>query len=192
MKFIIKHEVKGRIRLHLAQPRMSFAEADTLLYYLEHLNQVKEAKVYERTADAAVVYTGSREELLAALRRFRYENVQVPEGFLENSGRELNVQYKEKLIWKVLFRMGRKLFLPLPLRTAYTWFQAARYFWKGLGVLAKGKLEVEVLDATAIAVSVLRADYNTADSVMFLLGIGELLEQWTHKKSVGIWPAACR
>lgn len=185
MKFIIKHEVKGRIRLHLAQPRMSFAEADTLLYYLEHLNQVKEAKVYERTADAAVVYTGSREELLAALRRFRYENVQVPEGFLENSGRELNVQYKEKLIWKVLFRMGRKLFLPLPLRTAYTWFQAARYFWKGLGVLAKGKLEVEVLDATAIAVSVLRADYNTADSVMFLLGIGELLEQWTHKKSVG-------
>lgn len=185
MKFIIKHEIPGRIRIHMAQSRMTCREADTLLYYLHNLEHVTEAKVYERTADASVCYTGKREELIQALKCFQYETVQAPQPVLENSGRELNAYYQEKLITKILLRAGSKLFVPYPFRAAVSLVKSFRYIWKGIRCLAKGRLEVSVLDATAIGVSVLRGDMNTAGSVMFLLGIGEILEEWTHKKSVG-------
>ena len=185
MKFIIKHELKGRIRLHIVQSRMSYKQADTLLYYLQSLTGVINAKVYERTADATIVYSGNREQILIALKQFHYEDVEIPEGLLENSGRELNATYQRKLVQKVLFRIGSKVFVRYAVRAVYAGFCSLRYFWKGIKSLANGKLEVEVLDATAIGVSILRRDFNTASSVMFLLGIGEILEQWTHKKSVG-------
>lgn len=185
MKFTIRHEIKGRIRVHLCQPGMSCVQADTLLYYLQKQSCVAKAKVYERTGDAAVYFTGEREEIIEALRRFDYDKTEVPQGVLENSGRELNATYREALIQKVVCRMGRDILLPYPVRAAYTAVVSLRYIWKGVRSLAKRKLEVSVLDALAIAVSMLRGNIDTAGSVMFLLGIGELLEEWTHKKSVG-------
>ncbi len=185
MKFIIKHEIEGRIRVHFAQNRMTYVEADALLYYLEKLEFVKKAKVYEQTADAAIVYVGERENAITALREFEYENVEVPKGVLESSGRALNAEYREKLIRKVAFRALGRFFVPSPLRILYTVFKSASYFKQGLKCLIKGKLEVPVLDATAIGASMLKGDFKTSASIMFLLGIGELLEEWTHKKSVG-------
>ena len=119
------------------------------------------------------------------VQTFHYENVELPTGLIESSGRELNREYQEKLISKVIYHFGRKWFLPAPIRNAYTAVVSVKYIWKGIQTLAKGKIEVPVLDATAIGVSMLRGDYGTAGSVMFLLGVGELLEEWTHKKSVG-------
>lgn len=185
MKFTIKHELKGRIRVHLALNRMSYAEADVLLYYLQSLPEVSGAKVYERTADAVVLYSGDREALLSALRSFRFEQASVPEGLIEHSGRELNASYKEKLVRKVVLRAAGKLFLPSPVRVGLVVFRSSRYLLKGLKSLREGRLRVEALDAVAIGVSLLRRDFGTAASVMFLLGIGEILEEWTHKKSVG-------
>ena len=185
MKFYIKHESRGRIRIHLAQKRMSSVQAETLLYYLQNQNQVSFAKVYDRTSDAVICYQGKRSEIIRMVQTFHYENVELPTGLLESSGRELNKEYQEKLISKVIYHFGRKWFLPAPIRTAYTAVVSVKYIWKGIQTLAKGKIEVPVLDATAIGVSMLRGDYGTASSVMFLLGVGELLEEWTHKKSVG-------
>ncbi len=185
MKFIIKHELKGRIRVHMNQKKMSYKQADTLQYYLQSYSDVLDVKVYERTADISIRYSGNRERILMVLRKFRYENVVVPEGISENSGRELNNIYQEKLINKILFHAVSKLFIPYPIRAVYTGLKSIQYLWKGLRGLAKGKLEVEVLDAVAIGVSILRANFNTASSTMFLLGVGEILEQWTHKKSIG-------
>lgn len=185
LKFIIKHEIKGRIRIHLMQPKMTYIQADTLCYYLQKLDQVQKAKVYERTADASIEYTGKRKEILQVLKRFQFETVDVPVGAFEHSSRALNAQYQEKLIQKILFRMAGKLFLPFPVRAFVISLKAAKFIYKGLCRLAKGKLEVPVLDATAIGVSVLRGDFGTAGSIMFLLGVGEILEEWTHKKSVG-------
>ena len=185
MKFIIKHEMTGRIRVHLAVKRMSYREADTLLYFLQNLDGVTGAKVYKQTGDAYVCYTGAREEIILALRRFRFEKVEVPEEILQNSGRELNAIYKEKLINQVVLRIGRKLFLPVSIRTVITLAKSMRYIGAGISSLRGRRLDVSVLDATAIGVSVLRGDTKTASSVMFLLGIGEILEEWTHKKSVG-------
>ena len=119
------------------------------------------------------------------VQTFHYEKVELPTGLVESSGRELNKEYQEKLISKVIYHFGRKWFLPAPIRNAYTAVVSVKYIWKGIRTLAKGKIEVPVLDATAIGVSMLRGDYGTASSVMFLLGVGELLEEWTHKKSVG-------
>lgn len=185
MKFVIRHEIPGRIRFHLVQKKMSCAEADTLLYYLNSLEYVTQAKVYERTADACVCFTGEREVLIQALQKFRYASVEVPEAVLANSGRELNNMYQEKLITKVLLHYAGKLFLPYPVRTVWTVCKSLRYLREGVRSLAKRRLEVSVLDATAIGVSILRGDMNTASSIMFLLGVGETLEEWTHKKSVG-------
>lgn len=184
MKFKIKHEIRGRLHIHVIQNRMSFREADILYYYLVSQKNVTSAKVHERTKDASICYVGSREDMLAVLKRFSYEQIEVPESFLENSSRELNEKYKEKLISKVILRAGRKLLLPTPIRSAIIAVKSARYIWHGVKTLAKGKIEVPVLDATAIGVSVLRRDMATAGSIMFLLGIGEILEEWTHKKSV--------
>ena len=185
MKFYIKHESRGRIRIHLAQKRMSSVQAETLLYYLQNQKQVSFAKVYDRTGDAVICYQGERSAILRMVQTFHYEKVELPTGLVESSGRELNKEYQEKLISKVIYHFGRKWFLPAPIRNAYTAVVSVKDIWKGLRTLAKGKIEVPVLDATAIGVSMFRGDYGTASSVMFLLGVGELLEEWTHKKSVG-------
>lgn len=185
MKFIIKHEIPGRIRVHMVQKRMSCKEADTLLYYLNTLESVTRAKVYERTADACICFTGNRDALILALKKFRYESVTVPEAVLANSGREINNTYQEKLVGKVILRYAGKMLLPYSVRAAWTVFKSLRYLNEGLRSLASRKLEVSVLDAAAIGVSVLRGDMETAASIMFLLGVGETLEEWTHKKSVG-------
>ncbi len=185
MKFTIKHEIPGRIRIHMEQKQMSYKEADTLLYYLDTLEYVTQAKVYRRTADACVCFSGKRELLIQALRKFRYTSVKVPDEVLTNSGRQLNDIYQEKLIGKVLFHYAGKIFLPYPVRKAVVLWKAVHYLKEGWKSLARRKLEVAVLDASAIGISVLRGDFNTAASVMFLLGVGETLEEWTHKKSVG-------
>ena len=185
MKFIIKHEIPGRIRIHIEQKQMSYQEADTLLYYLNTLEYVTQAKVYRRTADACVCFSGKRELLIQALRKFRYTSVKVPDEVLENSGRQLNDTYQEKLMGQVFFHYARKILLPYPVRKAVVLWKAVHYLKEGWKSFARKKLEVAVLDASAIGISVLRGDFKTAASIMFLLGVGETLEEWTHKKSVG-------
>ena len=184
MKFTIKHEITGRLRVHFGLTRMTFRQADILEYYLVCLPFVKKAVVYENTADAVILFSADRMEMIAALRAFHFEDVSVPETVLESSSRAINAAYKDKLISKVLGRVLRRLFLPAPVRAVYTLVHAVKYIAKGARSLAGRKLDVSVLDATAITVSILRRDLGTASSVMFLLGIGELMEEWTHKKSV--------
>ena len=185
MKFIIKHEIPGRIRVHMVQPKMTFEEADILLYYLVNLENVTKAKVYERTQDAVIYYEKDRREIIKALQKFGYDRVTVPEGLTEHSGRQMNAEYQEKLLMKVVMRFGGKLLIPAPVRAVWTGVRSLKYLQQGIASLKKGRLEVAALDATAIGVSILRRDMNTASSIMFLLGIGELLEEWAHKKSVG-------
>ena len=184
MKFIIKHDVPGRIRVHMDASGMTFTQADTLQYYLKNLQGVTNAKVYERTADAVVEYRCSRKTVIEAIAKFRYSNVEVPEDVLATSGRAINSHYTEKLADQVLWRMTKKLFIPAPVCAVLTTVSSMKYIYKGIRTLLDRKLEVPVLDATAIGVSILRRDFNTAGSVMFLLGIGEIIEDWTHKKSV--------
>ena len=184
MKFVIKHEIKGRMRIHVSQYRMSYEQADTLLYFLHSNKYVTFAKVYERTGDAVISYVGDRAEIIRTLQQFSYEKVDVPAGVVENSGRELNAKYQEKLIGKIVCRYVGRMFLPYLFRACVTTVKSVKYLWKGLQCLWQRKIEVPVLDATAIGVSIFRNDIETAGSVMFLLGIGELLEEWTHKKSV--------
>ncbi len=172
------------MRIHLCQSRMSFAQADILEYYLQSIKGIGCVKVNERTADAIFEFTIPREEVIDKIRHFHYEEVQVPTGLVENSSRQLNARYQERLLGKITWHYARKLIVPLPIRTVVTTIKAIYYIAKGIRSLAKGKMEVAVLDATAIAVSILRGDFATASSVMFLLGIGELLEEWTQKKSV--------
>lgn len=185
MKFIVKHEINGRLRIHVVQKRMTYTEADTLSWFLSNQKNVTDVKVYERTADAVICYKGEREEILTVLKQFSYEKAEVPETVLSSSGRQLNEEYKERLITKTVLHYGSKLFLPMPVRAVITSVKSVKYIWKGIRCLAHGRLEVPVLDATAISVSVFRKDFATAGSVMFLLGIGEIIEEWTHKKSVG-------
>lgn len=185
MKFLIKHEVQGRLRIHVIRNRMTCAEADVLCWVLEKQKNVVKVKVYERTADAVIYYTGDREELIHGLKQFHFEKADVPDNVISSSGRDLNSAYREKLITKTLLHYGGKLLLPNPVRKTWLTLKALQYIGKGIRCPARMKIEVPVLDATAIGVSVLRGDFKTAGSVMFLLGIGELLEEWTHKKSVG-------
>ena len=184
MRFVIKHEIRGRIRIHVMQNTMSYREADILQYYLESQEQVTAVRVRERIQDVVICYEGSRDTLMDVLRRFHYRTVTVPETYLQNSGRELNEQYYEQLVNKIVLHYGSRFLLPQPIRMVITWAKAIKYIWLGIRCLFSGKIEVPVLDATAILVSLLRNDSNTAGSVMFLLGIGEILEEWTHKKSV--------
>lgn len=185
MKFIVKHEINGRLRIHVVQKRMTYTEADTLSWFLSNQKNVTDVKVYERTADAVICYVGTREEVLNLLKEFSYENTKLPEHVAAGSGRELNAVYQEKLVMKTVLHYGSKLFLPMPVRAVITSVKSVKYIWHGIRCLMHGKIEVPVLDATAISVSVFRRDYATAGSVMFLLGIGEIIEEWTHKKSVG-------
>lgn len=184
MKFVVKHEIKGRIRVHFCQKRMTFEEADTLQYYLDSQEMITSSKVQECTQDATICYTGEKSAVIALLRSFQYEKVDVPDVYRQNSGRETNREYWDKLVTKVVVHYGNKLFLPMPIRTVITGVKSVKYIYQGIHTLLQRKIEVPVLDATAIGVSMFRGDISTAGSVMFLLGIGEILEEWTHKKSV--------
>ena len=184
MKFSVKHELPGRLRIHLALKRLTFREADIFQYYLEKQPGVTRAKVCERTADAAVEYSGNREKIILYIRRFRFDTVSVPESVLQNSPREMDALYRERLITRIVIHYSKKMFLPAPVRTAITVIKSVRFVWKGIRSLLQRRLDVSVLDAAAIGVSVLRGDTGTAGSVMFLLGIGDIIEEWTHKKSV--------
>ena len=184
MRFKIEHEIRGRVRLHICQKRMTCRQADQLEYFLTKLNGVTSAKVVERNQDVVICYSDNREEMLRAIQRFSYEKAEAPESYLQNSGREMNGEYWEKMVNHVVLHYGKKIFLPLPVRTFLTTLKSVKYIWKGVRTLAKCRIEVPVLDATAIGVSMLRGDFSTASSVMFLLGFGEILEDWTHKKSV--------
>ncbi len=180
----MEHEIRGRVRLHICQKRMTCRQADQLEYFLTKLNGVISVKVVERNQDVVICYSDNREEMLRAIQRFSYEKAEAPESYLQNSGREMNGEYWEKMVNHVVLHYGKKIFLPLPVRTFLTTLKSVKYIWKGVRTLAKCRIEVPVLDATAIGVSMLRGDFSTASSVMFLLGFGEILEDWTHKKSV--------
>ena len=184
MRFKIEHEIRGRVRLHICQKRMTCRQADQLEYFLTNLEGVTTAKVVERNQDAVISFWGSREEILKAVQGFSYEKAEAPESYLQNSGREMNGEYWEKMVNHVVLHYGKKIFLPLPIRTFLTTLKSVKYIWEGVRTLAKCRIEVPVLDAAAIGVSILRSDFSTASSVMFLLGFGEILEDWTHKKSV--------
>lgn len=182
MNCTILHESKGRLRLHLKLRRMTVAQADALAEYLDGCQAVTRCAVYERTCDVVLFYRGPRSAALNALRAYRF----APElpAAAPNSARQLNRQYQEKMAALVARRALNCLFVPWPVRAALTVCKAAGFVWKGLRCLAHGWLEVEVLDALSIGVSLLRGDYSTAGSVMFLLDVGSLLEEWTRKKSV--------
>ena len=184
MRFKIEHEIRGRVRLHICQKRMTCRQADQLEYFLTKLNGVISVKVVERNQDVVICYSDNREEMLRAIQRFSYEKAEAPESYLQNSGREMDGEYWEKMVNHVVLHYGKKIFLPLPVRTFLTTLKSVKYIWKGVRTLTKCRIEVPVLDATAIGVSMLRGDFSTASSVMFLLGFGEILEDWTHKKSV--------
>lgn len=184
MKFTIKHESRGRMRVHMEQYRMTYEQAGTLLYVIHNHRNVTFVKVYDRTADAVIEYVGDREQIIELLRHFHYESANVPQTVIKTSGRELNNSYQEKLIGSVVWHYSKKLLLPWPIRTALTVGRSIKYIGIGLKCLLQRKIEVPVLDATAITVSLVTKDFSTASSIMFLLGIGELLEEWTHKKSV--------
>lgn len=184
MRFKIMHEIRGRMRVHIMQKQMSFKEADILQYYLMNQSFVTAVKVYERNQDLVVCYSGKREQVISLLRQFSYDRISVPDHVWQNSGREVNREYGDKLVQKVFSRMLRRCFLPMQIREVIILGKSVKYIWEGIRTLGKGKIEVPVLDATAISVSLLRGDFKTAGSVMFLLGIGEILEEWTHKKSV--------
>ena len=184
MKAVIKHEIPGRIRVHFDKQRFSFREADSLQYYLQESAGIEKAVVYERTADAAITYSCTREEVIDILRRYSPEQVNVPESFYESSSRELNAGYYEKIIMSIIWHYGKKMFLPMPVRTLLTYAKAVRFAWRGIRTIPEKKLKVELLDTVAIGASVLTGDHSTASSVMFLLDVGDHLEEWTHKQCV--------
>ena len=184
MKFTIKHEIRGRIRIHNCQRTMSTDQADELQYYLTTKDFVTSVKIYDRTNDIVICYNTDREKILNTLKKFYHGIITVPDNYQESQSRQLNQSYWDKITSKVLFHYGSKLFFPYPLRAGITAVKSVKYIYEGIHTLAQGKIEVPVLDGTAIGVSMLRRDINTASSIMFLLGIGEILEEWTHKKSV--------
>ena len=184
MRIKIQHEIKGRIRFSTQKKKMTAREADMLLFYINSLKHVTSAKVYERTGDSVVCYTGSRQELIRNLVAFSFEDKELQEKVPENTGRELMNQYKEKLIGKLAGHFLCKLFLPAPAAKVKAVIQSLHFIKEGLKCIRRRKLEVPVLDAAAVSVSLIRGDVNTASSIMLLLGVGEILEEWTHKKSV--------
>ncbi len=182
MRCTILHECAGRLRIHAQQRRMTLLQADILEAYLRRLPGVTSAAVYDRTCDAVICYRGPREQVISALARFSYEH--AAELAPERSSRTLNREYEEKLVLAVCRRAVSRLFFPAPLRTAMTAVRSVRYIKEGLDCLLRGRVQVPVLDAAAVTVSMLRGDFETAGSIMFLLGVGDTLNEWTHKKSV--------
>lgn len=184
MKCKILHESNGRLRVHLFAGHMSLAQADLTEYYLKQVPGVKDVRVYDRTMDAIILFTGARADVLAALARFSYESAEKSVKVPEHTPRALNRNFEETLISTVFRRFAVKLFFPMPVRAVLSAVRAVKYICKGLKALWHGKLTVSVLDAAAVTVSLIRGDFSTAGSVMFMLRIGEILEDWTHKKSV--------
>ena len=184
MKFQIVHESSGRMRIHCAQKRMRLEQADLLEAYLQQTGGVRQAVVHERTCCAVIHYQCAREELLQRISRFAYDAEGVAELAPLHSSRALNRTYEEKLVGMVAFKAVRSLFFPAPLRTAYAVVKAVPYLFRALRCLLRRQLHVELLDGISICLSMARRDFDTASSVMFLLRLGELLEEWTHKKSV--------
>lgn len=182
MNAVIKHDIPGRIRIHLKRNKLSFREADTFQYYLQGFGCIEKAVVYERTADAVISYTGSRDEIIRIIREYSPDNAAVPESFYESSARELNAGYYEDIVTSVIWHYGKKMFIPVSVRSVLTVLKTIRYVWRGLKTIPEKKLKVELLDAVAISASALVKDFSTASSVMFLLDIGDTLEEWTHKK----------
>ena len=184
MKCTILHESCGRLRVHVCNVRMTLHRADVLEAYLNHHDAVSKAKVYERTGDVVVYYTGSRKDAVTALSTYRFDDPELDALVTSADSRRINQEYQEKMYNLLAGRVLRKLFLPAPLNAAYTVFRSIEFLWKGVCCLWRRKLEVEVLDALSIGVSILRGDFATAGSVMFLLNVGSLLEEWTRKKSL--------
>lgn len=184
MNFYIKHEIRGRIRFDLQLGKLNSKQSDTLLYYLTSINGITKAKVYDRTGDAVVYYTGEREYIITEITKFSFNNSKIESLVPEHTSRELNNYYRDKLVNKLLVKSVSKIFFPKSLRFFLIGFHSIKYFKKGISSLLNKKIEISVLDATAIGISIFRKDVNTAGSVMFLLGIGELLEEWTRKKSI--------
>ena len=184
MNFEIKHEIKNRIRVHFEMKRMSFRQADTVEYYLSGFDCIDKVKVYERTADVALVYRCSREQIIDILKSFSFAKANVPEKVFETSGRELSAKYYDKIVTTVILHYGKRLILPLRIRELWVMLKSVKYIFRGLKTLKNKKLQVELLDGVAITAAVATKDYKTASSVMFLLKIGDTLEEWTHKRSV--------
>ena len=184
MKCKIIHESRGRLRVHLECARMSLDEADALEYYMRSVDGVDEVKVYDRTRDAVICYCAERAAVINALAAFSFPTAEAMQLVPEHTTRGLNREFEDKLAMAVLRRTASKLFLPVPVTTAIAIVRSLKYIHEGLKALLHGRLSVAVLDATAVSVSMLRGDFSTASSVMFMLSLGEILEEWTHKKSV--------
>ena len=184
MKCTILHDLPGRLRVHLCCGRMSLSQADVLEYYLRAQDGVQDVKVYDRTQDAVVVYNGTRGDVIAALASFSFAKAEGMELVPEHTSRELNREFEDKLAITLMRRCVSKLFLPAPITSALALFRSVKYIKEGFLALRHGRLSVAVLDATAITVSMARGDFSTAGSVMFMLRLGEILEEWTRKKSV--------
>ena len=184
MKCTILHEGRGRLRVHVENVRMTLHRADVLEAYLNHNDLITHASVYERTGDVVITYTGKRSEAIALLAHYKFDVAENDALVTTADSRMLNREYQDKMFDLVAGRVLRKLFLPAPIAAAYTVFRSIGFIWKGVRCLLHRKLEVEVLDALSIGVSILRSDFNTAGSVMFLLNLGSLLEEWTRKKSL--------
>lgn len=184
MKCTILHEGKGRMRVHVENVRMTLHRADVLEAYLNHHDAIVHAAVYERTGDVVITYTGRRSAAIAVLAGYKFDVAEYDALVTSADSRRLNREYQDKMFDLVAGRCLRKLFLPAPLDAAYTAFRSIRFLWKGVRCVLSRRLEVEVLDALSIGVSLLRGDFGTAGSVMFLLNLGSLLEEWTRKKSL--------
>ena len=184
MKCTILHESRGRLRVHMHCSRMSLHEADILEYDLKELSCVTKVKVYDRTQDVVIYYQSDRETILQALSRFSFQKAEAGQLVPEHTTRALNREFEDRLVMAVTRRMFSKLFLPMPISAAISMIRSIKYIREGLQSLLQRKLSVSVLDATAVTVSLVRGDFSTAGSVMFMLKLGEILEEWTHKKSV--------
>ena len=184
MKCKILHESAGRMRVHLDRRRMTLHQADVLEYYLRDIDGVSEVTVFDRTQDAVITYRADRTALIRALAAFSFDKAEAMDLVPDHTARALNREFEDKLSWTVIRRVISKLFFPLPLTTALAVCHSIKYIREGIKALLHGKLSVAVLDATAVTVSMVRGDFSTASSVMFMLRLGEILEEWTHKKSV--------
>ena len=184
MKCTILHESRGRMRVHVHAVRMTLHRADVLEAYLNHQDSIHHATVYERTGDVVLTYTGSRKEAIALLAGYKFDNAELDVLVTSNDSRKINREYQDKMFTLVAGHYARRLFLPAPIAAAYTIWRSIAFVWKGIRCLLQRKLEVEVLDALSISASILRSDFSTASSVMFLLTVGSLLEEWTRKKSL--------
>lgn len=184
MKCKILHESRGRIRVHLMCNHMTLHDADILEYYMRNIDGVTSVKVYDRTQDAIIIYKTERKNIICALAKFSFKAKEAIELVPEHTSRQLHRDFEDRLIFTTVSHIATKLFLPVPIRTALTLFRSIKYIRKGLKALLSRKLSVSVLDATAVSVSIIRGDFSTASSVMFMLNLGEILEDWTHKKSV--------